>query len=118
MIFTTRIKLETRSDGKVVATTPGVVQAGGFSEVLQINQDYIAIKCRSHAFNPGSRYSGLKTYVPPSIEVYRIVDWLSENEIRVKEAISWDTGRGGNKSVPVIPEIPLDDPKFDIQGRM
>lgn len=63
---------------------PGATLAGW-------NRDFLAINTRGFSENPGSRYSGLRSYYPAQVRVFRIIERPLPGVFKCEEAISFDT---------------------------
>jgi len=70
-----RVKLSISEDG---VKEVGVSQAQGV--VVARNETTVVVKWRGFSFNPGSKFSGLTTYVPTHISVY-LIDEIKESGI-------------------------------------
>ena len=62
--------LAVRKDGQVYAH--GIQ---GKRELVAINAHSIVVRRKGYAENPGTRNSGLRSYYPAEIEVYRVVSF-------------------------------------------
>lgn len=54
---------------------------------------YLIIKEHGYTSNPGSRYSGLTSYYPGDITVYRVLEAKGERTYRCEIVASWQNTR-------------------------
>ncbi len=99
----TRITLQGNPEIGYTAELSGIYQSQPY-EVLQCTKNHLVLKSHGYSENPGSRYSGLMSYYPPEVFVYEIIERLSETRFKCQDLVSWEAGRGKNKTRVRLPK--------------
>ena len=71
----------------------GTFQPGGCDKVLTHSDSHIVAKRKGYSENPGSRYSGLKSYYPATTTVYEIEGKDKFGRLILSQLISWEAKR-------------------------
>ena len=58
--------------------------------VVLVNDSILVVKFKGYSENPGSRFSGLKTYYPAETVVYAIID-RDGSRVNTRVLGAWDT---------------------------
>ncbi len=73
--MTNEITLKASTRNRFILSIDGTTVTRQFDRdgtVVMLNDSILVVKYKGYSFNPGSRYSGLKTYVSPETVVYGI----------------------------------------------
>ena len=104
----TFITLQGSPEAGYKAFLHGIFQSQ-LADVLQCTNSHIVLKSHGYSENPGSRNSGLMSYYPPEVDVYEIIEREAGRRFKCRGIVSWNAGRGKNKTSVVLPTFEEDD---------